>query len=284
MPTRSNKLLVGVSFALVFCPYGARAQHLSAADILRKVSERYRQVSTFSLVAENEVELVMDSNGRRHNSYNPEPSNTFYAMGPFRSEYIQVRLMALGWSKANLLLKDGKKEVAVINDGERISTLIPSRQAYTEVSATSVAIQPVDIFRVGNSNISGVGLLVKYEWLFVMRFQSISTYGRWARLRKYKVLKVGKARRRCYVLEIHVPGSLQKERLWVDKKEFIVWKSVDTNGEPEDLLGDRLQTNVIVRMKQLTLNPSLAESNFAFTQPDQATRVDTLTLLGKNPF
>ena len=283
MPTRSNKLLAALSFAFGFCPYSAPAQDLSAADILQKVAERYRQVSTYSVVAEKTVDLNTDPTGEIHNPYKALPPNTV-VVGSNQSEYIQVTLLASSSSKAKLLLKDGGKEIVVINDGKRVSTFIPSRHEYTEVPAESMGIQrPVNIFQSGGNDISGMDLLEEYATLVAIRFQNFS-YGRWAKLDKSAALKVGKVKRKCYVLTIQVPGAVQRQRLWVDKKGFTVWKSVDTTQEPEDFWGDSLHTTVTVTMKQMILNPSLDESSFAFTPPDQAKRVDALKRSGNNPF
>jgi outer membrane lipoprotein-sorting protein len=283
MPTRSNKLLVALFCAFGFCPYGARAQSLSAADILQKVAERYRQVSTYSVVAEKAVDLNTDATGEIHNPYKALPPNTVVA-GSNQSEYIQVTLLASSSSKAKLQLKDGRKEIVVTSDGKRVSTLVPSRHEYTEAPAESMSIQMLpDIFQIGGHDLSGVDLLKKYEALVTIRFQNFPE-ARWAKLEKSKTLKVGKVKRKCYVLTIQVPGGVERQRLWVDKKEFTVWKSVDTTHDPEDFWGDILHTTVTVTMKQMIQNPSLDESNFAFTPPDQAKRIDALKLSGNNPF
>jgi outer membrane lipoprotein-sorting protein len=278
MPTRSNKLLAALAFAFGFCPYGACAQDLSAADILQKVAERYRQVSTYSVAAEKAVDL------------DAQPPNN-HRGGFHQSEYIQVTLLASSSSKAKLQLKDGRKEIVAVYDGRRVTTLISSRHEYTEVPAESMSIQMLpDIFQIGGHDISGVDLVKEYEALVAIRFQNFPD-ARWAKLDNSKTLKVGKVKRKCYVLTIQVPGSVETQRMWVDKKEFTVWKSVDTNHDTlnfrGDILlgtGDILHTTVTVTVKQMILNPSLDESNFAFTPPDQAKRVDALKLSGSNPF
>jgi outer membrane lipoprotein-sorting protein len=76
----------------------------------------------------------------------------------------------------------------------------------------------------------------------------------------------------------------QKHRFWVDKYDFTVWKSVDTSVSPEGHRGVTLTTTVTVTTKQMVLNPSLEDSNFVFTPPDNAKRVDSLKMSGNNPF
>jgi outer membrane lipoprotein-sorting protein len=183
------------------------------------------------------------------------------------------------------LLKGARKDIVVVADGKVVWTLIPAKHAYTELPARSGDIQmPVYILRIGNNDISGVDLLEEYDTLVAGRFRSISSYESSAKLKHSKALKVGKDKKQCYVLTIQMPGGSQKQKLWVDKTEFTVWKSEDTTLFPRDFWGDLFQTTVTVTTKQMSLNPSLDESNFVFTPPDRAKRVGSLTLSGSNPF
>src|SRR5215472_17532430 len=52
---RWHIFLLVVSFAIGFCPQGVHAQNLSASDVLKKVSETYRSVSSYSVVGEKKV-------------------------------------------------------------------------------------------------------------------------------------------------------------------------------------------------------------------------------------
>jgi outer membrane lipoprotein-sorting protein len=103
-------------------------------------------------------------------------------------------------------------------------------------------------------------------------------------------LKVGNDKKECYVLTIQEPGAAQKQQFWVDRTEFIIWKSVDTRTNANTSMsgtydpGVSLRTTVTLTMKEMTLNPSLDASNFVFTPPDQVKEVDSLILPGNNPF
>jgi outer membrane lipoprotein-sorting protein len=283
MPTRRNRLLAVLSFAFGFCPNGAHAQDLSAADILKKVAESYRQVSTFSVVAEKTVELDTDTSGERYSPGNLDGPNVV-VVGSHESEDIQVTLMASSSSRAKLLLKDNKKEIVVVSDGKVVWTLLPAQHAYTELPGSPDMQMPVFILRIGSNDISGMYLLEEYETLLDARFRSISDYGSWAKLERSETLKVSNDKKECYVLTIQKAGDTQKQKLWIDKKEFTVWKSVDKTVFPADYRGDSLQTTVTISTKQMSLNPPLEESNFVFTPPDSSKRVDSLKLAGNNPF
>lgn len=258
--------------AVCCCPQGAQAQELSTSEVLNKVAERYGQVSSFSIVATKKVDLDMDTSGER--IVHPNPNPNVVVAGSHSSEYIEVTLMVSGSSKAKLLLKDGRKEIVVVTDGEVVWTLLPTQHVYTELPAGSV-----NRFRIGNDDISGVDLLPEYQTLVAGRFE-LAGHASPAKLEHSEALKVGKDTKECYVLTIQTPGSRQK--MWIDKTEFTVWKSVDRTVDPEDCWGDRLERIVTVTTKQMSLNPA-AESNFVFTPPVRAKRVDSLRLSG-NPF
>ena len=267
-------------------PQGTQAQDLSASDVLQKIAETYRQLSSFSAVAEKKIDRDTDTSGKRQIYAEP----VIYG-GSHESDEIQITMMTSNSSRVKLLLKDGKKEVVVVSDGKVVRTLFPAQDAYTEVAANSADIQtPINPLQIGINVISGVDFLREYEALFAARFKSISSNDSWAKLENSETLKVGKDKKECYVVTIQMPGGTQKQKLWVDKTGFTVWKSVDTRTNMNTSMsgtfdpGISLQTTVTVTMKQMTLNPSLDGSNFVFTPPDKANKVDSLKLSGSNPF
>ena len=263
-------------------PQGAHAQDLSASDILTKISETYRQVSSFSVVAEKRVDFDRDSG--RENTGVGDPNYGMFEFGHW-SEDIRVTLMTSASAKARLLLKDQKKEVAVVSDGTRVWTSIPAQHAYTVAAVRSATTRtPVHFPGSGGNDISGVDLLQEYTALFAAGFRELSKHGSWAKLENPQTLNVGRNKKECYVLTIEMPGGAQKQKLWVDKTDFTVWKSVDTTLWPWDYWGVRLQTKTTVTTEQMALNQSMDDRNFVFTPPDNARKVDFLMLSGKNPF
>ena len=130
----------------------------------------------------------------------------------------------------------------------------------------------------------GRGPLREYEILVTIRNQGISSRESWAKLEHSETLKVAKDKKECYILTIQMPGGAQKQKLWVDKTEFTIWKSEDTTVAPWGNLGGTLKKTVTLTTEQMTLNPPLDDNNFVFTPPDQTKRVDSLILSGSNPF
>jgi outer membrane lipoprotein-sorting protein len=276
MSTQRTRFLAVLSFAIGLSPLGAHAQDLSASDVLKKVAESYQQVSSFSVVAGKKIELDTEGGYIGPNGTLP---------GSRMSYDIQATLMYSSSSKAKLLLKDGKKEIVVVCDGKVVWTLIPAQNEYTEVSANTANIgTPVYNLHVGINDISGVELLRAYEFLLAARFQGFSGHEAWAKLEHSETLKVGKDKKECYVLMIQAPKGSQKQKLWVDQTDFTIWKSVDTTISPWGQPGGTFQTTITVTAEQMALNPSLDDSNFVFTPPDQAKKVDSLILSGSNPF
>ncbi|HLV88875.1 MAG TPA: hypothetical protein VKV39_17950 [Candidatus Sulfotelmatobacter sp.] len=241
--------------------------------------ESYGRTSVFSVVAETKVDLDTDTSGRTHFRVDPHVVVT----GSHQSYDIQVELMGSA-SKAKLLLKENNKQIVVISDGKTVWTLIPAQRAYTELPATSPQGQKLMFMHRGDDEISGVDLLDKYQTLLATRFREAPGSESSAKLEHPEMIKVGKNRRECYVLTTQTPRGVEKEKLWVDKEEFIVWKSVDKTVMPSGYEGDVLQTTVTVTTKQMSLNPSLDESNFVFTPPDRAKNVTSLKLSGNNLF
>jgi len=284
-PARSQISFLSACLAVLFAisPHGALAQDLSASDLLKKISEAYRRVSSFSVVAEERIELESDTSGER--IYDRTRSGAHVHGGFYTSGDIQVTLMTSSSSKAKLLLKQGKKTLVVVCDGKLLWTLIPAQHVYTEVvAAESANIQRPVYLPFGSNDISGMDLLREYEHLVAARFQSTPRYLPWAKLGRSRTLKWGKEKRECYVLTLRMPSGARKQKLWVDKTEFTVWKSVYTTVGPWDEPGETLQTKVTVTVKQMTLNPPLDDSNFVFAPPNQAKKLDSLKLSGGIPF
>lgn len=57
MSTQGTRFLVVLFLAIGVCPPGARAQEISASELLKRIAETYRQVSSFSVIAEKKVDL-----------------------------------------------------------------------------------------------------------------------------------------------------------------------------------------------------------------------------------
>ena len=286
LSTQSGRLLAVLSFAIGLLPHGAHAQGLSASDILKKVAARYSQASSFSVVAEKKVALDTDPGDKKYFD-SAQDANVVY-VGSHEDHEIQVTLTMASASKAKLVLKQGNKEVFVVRDSEDIWTFIPAQHAYTHGTEAGTTLRYV----FENNDISGWELLGEYEMLVLTPFQGTPIDGSLAALKGSETLKVGKDKKDCYVLTTQTPGLLERRTLWIDKSEFIIWKSVDRR-KSFDTGRDRgfdtydpgvtLQTTVTITTKQLTLNPPFDKKDFVFTPPDHAKRVDVLKLSG-NPF
>jgi outer membrane lipoprotein-sorting protein len=277
MLMQSTRFQVALYFAICFYPHRVHAQDLSATDLLRKIAETYQHASSFSIVAEKKV--VIDT----------DPGIYSEVVGSHQSHDIKVTLIVSPSSKAKLQLQEDKKEIVVIADGNVVWTSIPAQHVYSEVDSMSSSIQaPLHILQLENSEISGAVLLLEYENLVATRFRKMSYYEPWAKLEPSEIVKAPKEKKECYVLEIEMPKGAKKYKLWVDKSDFTIWKTVETTTTrnlPDPAFQDAsVKTTVTLTMEQMILNPALDDSNFVFTPPDRAKKVDSLKLSGSNPF
>ncbi len=249
-----------VMVATSLFPHSAHAQDLSAGEILNNVAETYRQVSSFSLVAEGKI----DRDTNVHDT-----------------EFIEVTLITSNSSKAKLILKDGKKEIVVVSNGKLVWTMLSAQHEYT-VTGFNSGYTRVVTPGMGSNDITAEGLLTEYEFLMTSGFRTIARHKASSKLDHSETVKVGKDKKACYVLTVEMAEGSQK--LWVDKIDFTVWRSAITTVHGWDPPGATIKVTSTLTMKQVELNPTLDDSNFVFTPPDQAKQVDSLTLSGRNPF
>jgi outer membrane lipoprotein-sorting protein len=277
MSMQGPRIFAALCFAICFCSHGVQAQNLSAIDLLKKIAETYQHASSFSVVAEKKVDIDTD------------PGKDWEEPASHQSHDIKVTLIVTDSSKAKLQLQEDKKEIVVVADGEVVWTFIPAQHIYSEVDSMSSSFQPpLHILQLENNEISGAVLLLEYENLVVTRFRKMSYYEPWAKLEPSETVKVSKEKRECYVLAIEMPTGAKKYKLWVDKSDFTIWKIVETtdarNLPDSNFQGSSVKTTVTLITEQITLNPALDASNFVFTPPDRAQKVDSLKLSGTNPF
>ncbi|HVU44973.1 MAG TPA: hypothetical protein VHD85_02540 [Terracidiphilus sp.] len=279
MSTHNSRVITAFLLAIGLCSHRADGQNLSASDLLNKIAQTYRQISSFRVVAAKRVDF--DQNATMQPYVDPRG---IQEGALHESEEVRVTLMVSSSSKVKLLLKSDKKEVVVVCDGNAVWTLMPAQLKYTESILRSASINtPAHVVRIGSNDILGDYLLEQYRTMLDDRFRSTSNYEGWIKLESSQTLKAGKDKKECYVLVKQMPGSTEKQKLWVDKTAFIIWKSVDTTLLPSDL-GVVLQKKVTVTLKQLELNPPLDDSNFVFTAPNKARKVNSLKVSGSNPF
>jgi outer membrane lipoprotein-sorting protein len=111
-------------------PFSALSADESVSEILTKVSEAYRTLQSYELVADISTEVVAAGDARSPDG-GRATSNFHKAMNS------EVDLAAVGPEKVRLQVKDERHEVLVVSDGVTRWTYLPRKKQYTEAAATT---------------------------------------------------------------------------------------------------------------------------------------------------
>ena len=234
---------------------------LSVNEILTKVSETYRGLQSYQLVADVSEEVASVGDIRSTDGTSRTTSN-FH-----QSTNSEVELAAVSPGKVRLLSRNDTREVLLISDGNTTWTYLPKKKQYTEVlSITPVTNQP------RNDGKAETDFLRQNQELLVNRYRGISKFSSNFALEKDNQIKVGKEKVDCFVLKMETPNAVHE--IWVDKNSFIVWRSKDSNPAAQD--GITLKRTTTVNLKSANLNMKLEDSFFVFTPPEKAAKVQSL--------
>lgn len=235
---------------------------VSVNEILAKVSETYRKLQSYQLLADISEEVAAVGDVR-----SPEGGRTISNF--HQSTNSEVDLAAVNPGKVRLQLKDERREVLFVSDGVTTWMYLPRKKQYTEAPATAVA--------AGQSRADAkteADILRQNQDLLVNRYQGLPRFSSTFVLEKDSQIKVGKEKVECYVLKMETPDGVHE--IWVDKNRFIVWRSKDSGpAAPE---GITLQKTTTVNLKSANVNIRLEDSLFTFTPPEKATKVQSLNI------
>jgi hypothetical protein len=121
-------------------------------------------------------------------------------------------------------------------------------------------------------------VLRQYEDFLSNRFRGLPKYIPVASFEKESWVKLGRDKVACYVVKVQTPELMHE--LWVDKNRFVILRFRQTPPRPQE--GIAMQTTVTVSMSEANVNGELPESQFKFTPPEKATKVQSLTPTGKS--
>jgi outer membrane lipoprotein-sorting protein len=244
------------------CPFGALSADESVNEILTKVSETYRTLQSYELVADISTEIVAAGEAR-------SPDGGRATSNFHQATNSEVDLAAVGPEKVRLQIKDEKHEILLVSDGVTRWTYLPRKKQYMEAATTTAA--------AGQSRPeteAEMELLSQNRDLLVSRYQGILKFRSKFMLEKGNQLKVGKERVDCYLLKMETPDGVYE--IWVDKNRFIVWRSKDSGPAAQE--GITLQKTTTVNVKSANVNTKLDDSMFRFAPPERATKVQSLNL------
>ena len=261
-----------VAYAIFVLGLSARiscSAQLSVGEILAKVSETYRNLSSCRLVAESQKALA--SNGQQQS----EGGGTMVMN--FHQTVTSLIDLAVSPGKIRLVVKDqtdqpgggvADKELLVVSDGQTTWGYTPRQKQYTEETRTSSEAQGAS----QPTRSPEMNALRQYWSLLVGRFREVQQFSPTATLGKEKRVKIGKEKVDCYVVKFQMEGITNE--LWVDKGRFLVLHLAQTPPRPQE--GIAFQTAVTVNLTDVELNPQLPDELFKFTPPEQAMKVNSL--------
>jgi outer membrane lipoprotein-sorting protein len=113
-------------------PFSAFSADESVNEILTKVSETYRALQTYQLVADISTEVAAVGEAR-----SPEGGR---AVSNFhQATNSEVDLAAVTTRKVRLQIKDERREVLLVSDGVTRWTYLPRKKQYTEEATATAA-------------------------------------------------------------------------------------------------------------------------------------------------
>jgi outer membrane lipoprotein-sorting protein len=235
---------------------------VSVNEILAKVSETYRGLQNYQLVADISEEVAAVGDVR-----SPEGGRT--TSNFHQSTNSEVDLAAVNPGKVRLQVKDERREVLLVSDGVTTWTYLPRKKQYTDVATSTAAATQSR----GDAK-AEADILRQNQDLLVNRYQGLARFSSTFVLEKDNQIKVGKERVDCYVLKMETPDGVHE--VWVDKNRFIVWRSKDSSPAAQE--GITLQKTTTVNLKSANVNARLEDSLFTFTPPEKATKVQSLNI------
>ena len=256
-------MAVSLCLVLLFGLFSKRSfADVSVDEILAKVSETYRRLQSYQLVADISEEVaavgdVRSADGSRATSNFHQSKNS------------EIDFAAVNPGKVHLQVKDEKREVLLVSDGVTMWTYLPRKKQYTEAPTATVV--------TGQSRSDAkaeTDLLSQNQDLLVSRYQGITRFSSAFVFEKDNQIKVGKERVDCYALKMEAADGVHE--IWVDKNRFIVWRSKDSSQAAQEEI--TLQKTTTVNLKSANVNMRLEDSLFTFTPPEKAAKVQSLNI------
>jgi len=263
---KQASLLPCLVFLWVLFSQCSYAGQLSLDEILKKVSETYQNLESYHFVAEQKTELA--AAGSIESAGGTAYSNFHKSMDS------EIGLAAVKPGKVRLMVKDERREVLLVSDGETTWTYMPRQKQYTE----ELGLPPDAAHGPQAAGNAGTPILSEYQNFLVNRFRGLAQYGPTATLEKDGRIKVGNDKIECYVVKIQTPQV--RHKIWVDKQRFLVLRFEETPERPRE--GISYQSAISVNMKEASVNTKLQDSLFKFTPPEKATKVQSLSRPGRN--
>jgi peroxiredoxin/outer membrane lipoprotein-sorting protein len=239
--------------ALLFSArHTARAEELTAQEILGKVGETCRELHDYQIEAvEHDLKSVA-------------------GQGVAMSE-ARFTLAIAAPDKVRLNFKNSRLDLLIVSDGQTVWWYLPEKKTYTRVSAA--ATLPLG----GEGEDTRRDWVARVEQILVGRYTGLTRLGSGAVLERQDHLKVGGKKMLCYVVELHQGDTTDK--LWIDAKRFLVLRHEEHSRSLKN--GVLTQREIRTDVKQAQVGTP-SESLFTFAPPPDARQVEMLGIPGEH--
>jgi len=234
------------------------AQTLSAPEILKRVSETYRNLKSIDVSAQQDVEVA--AGGRSASG----DSQFTFAMGE--------------GGKYLLTMKASDRDYTMVSDGDTTWRYVPKTKQWSkeEVAAASSGGEDDDDDAQQSAEKQSHDPLTELRSIFIDRYSALDRLGAAARLDRDDRVKVAGEKIDCYKLVLSLPSG--PHELLIDKQRFFVLRHTEVRKVALSGTGGVQRTTLTVKQLDTGAPPA---SLFTFTPPPKTSEVSMLILPGE---
>ncbi|MGH9452735.1 MAG: redoxin domain-containing protein, partial [Terriglobia bacterium] len=249
-------LLVGTLFC---CPMFCSEGPMSAAAVLERVTETYRNLKSCHVTAERDIETSMPRLGS-------------ISTGAIRA---RVDLIWVKPSEVRLEVKEANRDLLTVSNGSASWQYVSDLREYTHDQG---ALMGGD--GSAESDTYSPDLVAEMEDTIIFRYNDLAQYRQYARLEKEAKLKFEGNGRLCYVVELKVPNQ-GNHKLWIDEANFLVLRHEEDSKRIKNSIPLLLRAVLEVTHVDPDFHPGPA--TFEFSPPAGAKEVETFDPPGTKP-
>jgi thiol-disulfide isomerase/thioredoxin len=250
-----------VSILLMSTDRGLAENQIDAAELLKKVSETYRNLQSYHF--EGITTMEVETGGMKHKMEIP------------------VAMAAVRPGKRRAEVKNPVMEILTLSDGQTEWAYVPQLKQFTKKAAASRR-------STGGENASEKGAHSRSLAAgFVDEYGHIAEQVQRSRILREEPIELEGKRIDCSVVEVvYKPdeGSAELDSspktLWVDKTRFIVLRESSSARIQSSALGGPVNTKQTTTLTLAKVNEPVPEALFVFKPPKGAEQVKELSLPG----
>ncbi len=226
-----------------------RAADLNAADVLRHVSDRYKQLHTYDIKAEERVSMTQ---------------------GGLTNSSQRITRLAVGINGAFRVETSGEGETEIsVSEGRITWKALPNSKVWCKQDVAQITDVDDEDSDDQQQSLGGQDLFGQTQRNFVSRYVGLNRYANTAVLEKSEKVKINGGKVECYVVRLGIRSSSHK--LFVTMNDFIVAKHIELLSQP----GRQVEFSTDYK----SFNPSTPPPDvFEFEPPSGSKEVSSLLL------